>query len=368
MEAVRLRVATPADVPGLIELERLAPEAGPVAVRVDFHGDYLALGSRREQAVVYLAEDDGVVVGTVSAVTRQTRLNDGWAPTTYLFRLRVHPAWRRQGVAARLVEHACAEARREHDTRVAWGAVLARNRASLELARAVGFRPVHTIGFRVLPTRWPAPGRARRVRVRPAGVSEWPGIAAQAEALYGDCQFWPRLVFPQPSNAGARESLRPRKPTDSESPEVPSSGGSSGPAGDTWVWVEDGAVRASAAVFDLSALATVSVVAQYPGLGVVTGALARLGGLPDLGGRLRVGLVCDLTFAPERPADGAALVGALLRQLRPRLDFLIVAGDPAHSSGRVLRRLAWGMPGRAVVVARSLEPLDRRRPVYFTLA
>jgi hypothetical protein len=47
---------------------------------------------------------------------------------------------------------------------------------------------------------------------------------------------------------------------------------------------------------------------------------------------------------------------------------LIVAGDPAHSSGRVLRRLAWGMPGRAVVVARSLEPLDRRRPVYFTLA
>jgi GNAT superfamily N-acetyltransferase len=409
MSETSMRRATAADVPGLVALERLAPEAGPVAVRIEFHGDYLALGGRLGQPEVYIAEAAGAVVGTLSAVTGRTRLNDGWAPTTYLFRLRVHPAWRRRGVAAQLVEHAWAEARREHDTLVAWGGVLARNRASLGLARAMGFEPVRTLGFRVLPTRWPAVGLARRVLVRPAQVADWPDIAQQAEVLYGRCQFWPgvppwpEVRPPRPLNAGGGgteervERSEERVGTEERGVRSEERVGGIAPGGiwslapptswrggvahrlsppgernstsdETWVWAADGGVRASAAVFDLGALATVRVIAQYPGLGAATALLARLGGLPDLAGPLRVGLVRDLTFAPERPADGAALVGALARALRGRLDFLIVAGDPAHPAGRVLRRLPWGMPGRVVLVARALAALDPRRPAYFALA
>jgi GNAT superfamily N-acetyltransferase len=333
---VRIREATAADGPALVRLEWQAPEAGPLAVRVEFHGDYLALGSRLGPPSVYVAEAaGGAVAGTLSAVTRRTRLGDGWAPTTYLFRLRVGPEWRRRGVAAGLVAHAWSAAQQDHDSEVAWGAILARNRASLGLARAAGFRRVRTLGFRVLPTRWPAPGRARHVVPRPPHANEWAALAAQATTLYGDCQFWPGPAAPGP---------------------------------DTWVWADGQGVRASAAVFDLSTLATLRATATYPGLTTAAAALARLGILPDVAARLRAGLVRDLTFAPERPADGAALVGALLRQWRARLDFLVVAGDPAHASGRVLRRLPWGLPGRVVVVARSRVPLDRGQPIYFALA
>ncbi len=63
----RVHPATPADGVALAALERLAPEAGPIALRVDFHGDYLALGRRLGTPAVYVAEaPSGAAVGTLA--------------------------------------------------------------------------------------------------------------------------------------------------------------------------------------------------------------------------------------------------------------------------------------------------------------
>ena len=91
-----LRVATSADVPGLLSLWAEAAEND--SRPTDTREAVLALLSRDPDAVIVAAEDHGELAGSVIAGW------DGWR--YHLYRLAVRPAWRRRGVGRALLSAA----------------------------------------------------------------------------------------------------------------------------------------------------------------------------------------------------------------------------------------------------------------------
>jgi ribosomal protein S18 acetylase RimI-like enzyme len=87
-----LRAATAADAGGLLGLWQ---EAAENATRQPDTREAVTVLLRRDPDAVILAEQDGELIGSVIAGW------DGWR--CHLYRLAVHPAWRRRGVGSALL-------------------------------------------------------------------------------------------------------------------------------------------------------------------------------------------------------------------------------------------------------------------------
>ncbi|SFE49570.1 Ribosomal protein S18 acetylase RimI [Actinacidiphila alni] len=94
MSDLRIRSADPSDVPAVLGFWRVAAEGTSIS---DDEAGVAGLVARDPGALL-LAERDGTLVGTVIAGF------DGWR--CHLYRLAVHPAARRQGVATALLSAA----------------------------------------------------------------------------------------------------------------------------------------------------------------------------------------------------------------------------------------------------------------------
>ncbi|MEU6854133.1 GNAT family N-acetyltransferase [Actinacidiphila alni] len=94
MSDLRIRSADPSDVPAVLGFWRVAAEGTSIS---DDEAGVAGLVARDPGALL-LAERDGTLLGTVIAGF------DGWR--CHLYRLAVHPAARRQGVATALLSAA----------------------------------------------------------------------------------------------------------------------------------------------------------------------------------------------------------------------------------------------------------------------
>ncbi|MER6526489.1 GNAT family N-acetyltransferase [Streptomyces sp. NPDC001508] len=94
MSDLHIRCAVPADIDTVLRFWREAAEGASISDDHDGVGRLIA----RDPEALLLAERDGVLVGTVIAGF------DGWRCSAY--RLAVHPAHRRQGIAGALLDAA----------------------------------------------------------------------------------------------------------------------------------------------------------------------------------------------------------------------------------------------------------------------
>ncbi|MFF0225223.1 GNAT family N-acetyltransferase [Streptomyces sp. NPDC004629] len=94
MSDLHIRCAVPADIDGVLRFWREAAEGTSISDDHDGVGRLIA----RDPEALLLAERLGVLAGTVIAGF------DGWRCSAY--RLAVHPAHRRQGIATALLEAA----------------------------------------------------------------------------------------------------------------------------------------------------------------------------------------------------------------------------------------------------------------------
>ncbi len=135
-----IRKATPADVPGLVEMIRAAFR--DVALRFDLSADNCPrhpsncqeswVASALEQGVSYfLLASEGIFRGCVA-------LEQANSETCYLERLAVLPPWRHRGHGRALIAHALAEARTLGVQRVEIG-IIAEHLELRDWYRKIGF-------------------------------------------------------------------------------------------------------------------------------------------------------------------------------------------------------------------------------------
>lgn len=339
--SVAIREAREDDGPALIELERLCPEVGRAAIRIEVRANHFGLASRypNSRGYVVLATDTSTIIGTIFSSVAPPQLNGKLVPAAYLFSLRVHPACRRRGVASALIAHACERASAEAGARVALAAILEGNVASLRTFDRAGFVRLRDLRARILLGGLSWPHRVPRLQTRSAFPSDLPSLADALNDFYAGHNFW-RPKAPERLKVeleALQHSLR-----------------------DTEIALsEDRTVLAAASAFEVARFARLRLLGFRALPNLVNRLLAPLFGLLPLNALL----VRHYVFPPSQPALGGALIQTLQRRYLPRSPAAIVTADPLDPVWQGLDSL-WGVTGRVHLVVKSDEPVDQARPSY----
>lgn len=100
----RIRPARRGDNEGLLSLTAMTPMDGEISIRSDRYPDFFRLLERRGPARVMVAEEDGEIVGSVSAARVPVFVEGAGEYVHYLGDLKVHPSRRGTGLSARLLK------------------------------------------------------------------------------------------------------------------------------------------------------------------------------------------------------------------------------------------------------------------------
>ena len=130
---MKIRHARYSDVADILDLWRAA-EAAPSVTDDEASIERLL---HRDRAAFFVAESDGVVIGTLIAGF------DGWRG--HMYRMAVHPEFRRQGIARALVEEAEEHLRSIGCKRIS-ALVLSDEAHAVAFWTAVGYTPQAEIG------------------------------------------------------------------------------------------------------------------------------------------------------------------------------------------------------------------------------
>ena len=185
-----VREAQAQDEAGLAALAAASPDGGAVAFTPEQHVPALQIAREHEISECFVADADGGIAGSGQLDIGTCRFEGDDVRYALLSTLRVHPDYRRRGVAAELTERRlrrAAELAGQDVVAVAY--IQAGNAASLGNARRwatqVGGRRVVTpVPMRRRPPR-PRPG----LTVRPAEGGELAEVAARIDAFYAGHDF-----------------------------------------------------------------------------------------------------------------------------------------------------------------------------------
>jgi GNAT superfamily N-acetyltransferase len=187
---VIVREAGPRDEAGLAALAAASPDGGAVAFTPEQHVPAREIARDHEISECFVAEADGVIAGTGRLDIGTCRFEGDDVRYALLSTLRVHPDYRRRGIATELTDQRlrrAAELAGRDVVAVAY--IQAGNAASLGNAR----RWATQIGGRLVVTPVPMRRRPPRPRpgltVQPAADTELAEIAAAIDASYAGHDF-----------------------------------------------------------------------------------------------------------------------------------------------------------------------------------
>jgi ribosomal protein S18 acetylase RimI-like enzyme len=188
---VEIRLARPADRPGLIALYGARASRWPLSVgRESLDGgsllEALLPGSRRYVAV---APDGTTVIGSTGMSVAPTQLNGYPVLGAYRWGTHVHPAHRGQGIGRALAERSWDDARAD-GARLGWTLTDRSNKAASGIFRHLGYRIDRTIQARLIVPGWRVARRSGGVAVRAATPPELPALAEALNAHYARHHLW----------------------------------------------------------------------------------------------------------------------------------------------------------------------------------
>ena len=131
------------DDPYLMELERLSPRGEPRPF-VHFRHQFVDRAMLYRQPYLFIAEKDQRPVGVTSIAIKETYIGPDPVRIAYSFDTRVHPNYRRQGIANAMQEEKLAFLRSEGIHGI-YACVVATNVASLSMLEKVGFHRARMI-------------------------------------------------------------------------------------------------------------------------------------------------------------------------------------------------------------------------------
>lgn len=132
----------------LLDLEKMCPQGTSLVLQFDRSPDFFLRSRVYESYKVYVAEEEGKIVGTVGATLKEINMGEDVVKGAYIYDLRVHPAFRGRGIGSELVQQVMAE---ENEADLACGIIMEENYPSIALFRQLGFQNIHDILFLNVP-------------------------------------------------------------------------------------------------------------------------------------------------------------------------------------------------------------------------
>jgi len=190
-EPITYRLVTPKDNQALENLIAETADSGDIGFTDDYQTDLLAVHrGLAEEFHGAVAVQDDKLVGMVFGEVRWVQYAGQVVPGVYISHLRVHPEYRRQGIARGLSDWALEYITDllRSDT-VLYSAIMDGN-VSLNLANQYGFQATGSIQGGIIPMRKSPPAAIPDLEVRPAERSEFPAIADGMNAFYRKHNLW----------------------------------------------------------------------------------------------------------------------------------------------------------------------------------
>lgn len=333
-----IREARKGDNAGLLALTAVTPMGGAIAVRSDRNPDFFRLLERRGPSRVLVAEEGGEIVGSLSANRVLVFVEKVPEEVHYIGDLKVHPDFRRSGVAAGLLQTMERDLRAAGADLVLCTAAFGNARVRPYLEGRSGLPRTVALGvFKVLhlvPARRAGRGGAYEVREEP----ENPDMILLYNQYFREYQFGP-LVEPG-TLRGARH----------------------------WVARADGEIQASLSLVDVGDLRQNVIIRLSPLLGALVPVVraarraASLSLLPRKGEPIRTLYIKALACRPGHEPALDLLVERARHQAFLENYHFVTAGF--HERDPLGARLARGFTftfkslGFAVGLRRSLDELE----------
>lgn len=141
---------------------------------------------------VYLAEENGSVIGSISTCLKKVRLGDAYVEVGYFFDLRVHPDHRRRGIAVDLIQ-AAGEHVLKAGAQYAYTYVLGSNQPALTLVSKLNM--FTAASFRVFLLSTLNEGSGKQVQTRSFKQKKTGDASINAKTCFRNYDFYPRDNF-----------------------------------------------------------------------------------------------------------------------------------------------------------------------------
>lgn len=136
---ISIRKANKDDNTELLNVERMCPQGKSLVLQFDRSPDFFSRSRVYDRYTVYVAEQEGRIVGTVGTTIKEFNMDGKPVKGIYIYDLRVHPAFRGKGIGLKLVQHVTMG----ENADLAYGIIMAENLPSIALFKRLGFQNLH---------------------------------------------------------------------------------------------------------------------------------------------------------------------------------------------------------------------------------
>jgi GNAT superfamily N-acetyltransferase len=342
MPELAYRLVTPKDSQDLENLITATADSSSIGFTDEYQADLLAVHrGLAEELHAAVAEQDGKIVGMVFGEVRWVQYAGQVRPGVYVSHLRVHPDYRRQGIARGLSDWALEYITDllRSDT-VLYGAIMAGN-VSLSLADHYGFRTTKPIQGGIVPMRKSPPASIPDLDVRPANRDELSVIVEGMNAFYREHNLWSPVSVDSLDEFLGQEvaGVKPNQ---------------------LYVAVRDGQIVAGLSLSDRTRLVRMRLARAPWYVRLLGGWL----GLLPASGILDALTVRRVWFQERELAAGRYLWDSLRYQLRGQGNCIGLAYDPRDRLADLFQIPFWLPMFKARYLVRASAPLEAERSIY----
>lgn len=339
---VHIRPIRPEDGPALGNLIELTPSVGTISFTYAYHADAYKVSSGFSPCLHGAAALSGSqVIGLVFGDRLTIQLGGDKKDAMYVSNLRVHPEYRRQGVARGLSEYGIGYAQELLGAEPLLYAAVPVGNASMALVDAYDFQKTRAIQGGIIPMRKRPPSEDPGLEVREVLETELDRIASGMNEFYRAHNLW-SPVSARSLHAFVNTEIAEIRPNK------------------LYVVIRAGNIVGGLSLSDRTGLVSMQV-AHMP---LVLRALGSMLGLVPKNGILRTLTIRRIWFKEGELQAARYLWQSLRYRLRRQADSLGIAFDTRDRLAAVFQVPFWLPLVKARYAVRCDKAIDYERPVY----
>jgi len=187
-DTIRIRVAKPEDNEALLELQLRCPQGTDLVFQFDRSPDFFARSMPYERSWTFVAEEGGLIVGSIECALREAHVGGVLCKAMYVFGIMVDPEHRRKGIASMLQAEVDGVADRV-DADFMYAFIVEENVPSLRMVEKMGYLPWKNVRQNLL-VAYKAEEIVSPVSIRPLRMDDVPEVVEMINGMYVDHDFY----------------------------------------------------------------------------------------------------------------------------------------------------------------------------------